>query len=482
MNWIQGKFFHSVREGAEVFRYPDWLDDLRNGIAGREFDAKYPWVRYMLRTLWQELFMIDIFGEGDDLVSLYFQPRIQSYPPDINRDVAITMDGALIWDTWDIISTYSWEKPRFSQITQKTRNILLSIAHFIESSQDDLTKKIRTSEGISARSLGIYNDPTDPDITKWKSDPGTMRSLMQAGGTIVKGTPWNPEYRDSKNQKDNISRIFYTHDKYQKFTESLLSQIQEKGSIFDAVLTMPRWGVAIWAHIAQWLGIDLGYVHAQSYGTSQQSGDLELGDFILPKSLRKKLDLYNADKKHNPRPRALLVDDMADTGKTLRATKQALEDMGFLVEVAVIFEKVTSSVKCAYALFRKMNGWIDQPGEGTHEWPTKGHNVWNTASHGLTQASLQIVTILRRVLASLWDPKRVIQFIIWKNDPYPWILAAASRSFPRKQLASFHPERPNSFGELYREAEPIYKEATLVISVVGGNVIAVLEDTTRKAI
>jgi hypothetical protein len=58
---------------------------------------------------------------------------------------------------------------------------------------------------------------------------------------------------------------------------------------------------------------------------------------------------------------------MADTGKTLRATKQALEDMGFLVEVAVIFEKVTSSIQCAYALFRKTNGWIDQPGEGTHE-------------------------------------------------------------------------------------------------------------------
>jgi hypothetical protein len=56
----------------------------------------------------------------------------------------------------------------------------------------------------------------------------------------------------------------------------------------------------------------------------------------------------------------LLVDDVADTGETLRLVREFCGDHVAEVRTAVLYEKPRSSVKCEY-VWRRTDLWIDFP-------------------------------------------------------------------------------------------------------------------------
>jgi hypoxanthine phosphoribosyltransferase len=58
--------------------------------------------------------------------------------------------------------------------------------------------------------------------------------------------------------------------------------------------------------------------------------------------------------------KVLLVDDVADTGETLRLVREFCGDHVAEVRTAVLYEKPRSSVKCEY-VWRRTDRWIDFP-------------------------------------------------------------------------------------------------------------------------
>ena len=58
--------------------------------------------------------------------------------------------------------------------------------------------------------------------------------------------------------------------------------------------------------------------------------------------------------------RMLIVDDVADTGHTLRVVKEFCADKVADTRIAVLYEKPQSVVKCEY-VWRRTDEWIDFP-------------------------------------------------------------------------------------------------------------------------
>ncbi len=204
----------------------------------------------------------------------------------------------------------------------------------------------------------------------------TNPSFIRAGWNFVIGEWWKEAYEDSK-----IPRIYFSYEDYRRFTEELLQKIKSSEIEYDAIVTMPKGGVAIGAHIARELKKPLGYFHANSYVTWDTQWEMTFGEFH--KSFN-----FPLPNKSQKKKKILLVDDLADSGNTFLKVKAYLESLGYEVDTAAIFHKDKPGVpEPTYCVFpRYPNLWIVQPTEGhIEDGPTKDHPVGDIGNHHITQ-------------------------------------------------------------------------------------------------
>lgn len=251
---------------------------------------------------------------------------------------------------------------------------------------------LNSAQGIPVKDV----EKSDLAGEEWVHDEAQWEAFKKAWWIVVRGTPW------IEGSSDTMVRTYFSYEDYGRLTANLIDQVRWNGNKYDAVLTMPRWGVTLGKSLAEWLWVDLWYVHAQSYWHTERAGQVDFWAQILPPSLTKKLDLY---KKWNwPQPVVLLTDDMADSGATFQKCVEQLEALGCRVDTATLFRKVPSSFHPTFTVIDSYpQMWIAQPGEAPFESSTKWNNVWNIQNDPTTLKILQI--------------KKLIERAIWACDP-----------------------------------------------------------------
>ncbi len=237
----------------------------------------------------------------------------------------------------------------------------------------------------------LWHNWGDERIQSYFKNP----SFLAAGGTLVFGETW----KDDTENDSGIPRVYFWYNEYARFTEKLTEKIQNSWVQYDAVVTMPKGGVAIGAHIAKTLGKPLGYYHANSYGTKDEQWGMNMGSFQRPPYFPKKW-------------RILLVDDLFDTGETSRRVRAELEAMGYTVDTAAIFHKDKPGVEvpthCLFPHYPPL--WIVQP----TEWHLEKGSM--TEWHKIGWIDKNIVTKQMEVVASeirnICGEKRDIRFFL----------------------------------------------------------------------
>jgi uncharacterized protein len=131
--------------------------------------------------------------------------------------------------------------------------------------------------------------------------------------------------------------------------EELASQIREDGFRPDAVLALARGGLPCAGALAYALGVkNMATLNVEFYTGVDERLDEPL---LLPPV--PDLSLLRAD-------RLLVVDDVADTGRTLALAREFCAEHGPEVRTAVLYEKPQSVVRCDF-VWRRTDRWINFP-------------------------------------------------------------------------------------------------------------------------
>jgi uncharacterized protein len=131
--------------------------------------------------------------------------------------------------------------------------------------------------------------------------------------------------------------------------EELASQIREDGFRPDAVLALARGGLPCAGALAYALGVkNMATLNVEFYTGVDERLDEPL---LLPPV--PDLSLLRAD-------RLLVVDDVADTGRTLALAREFCAEHGPEVRTAVLYEKPLSVVRCDF-VWRRTDRWINFP-------------------------------------------------------------------------------------------------------------------------
>jgi uncharacterized protein len=149
--------------------------------------------------------------------------------------------------------------------------------------------------------------------------------------------------------------LYVSWDEYHLLTERLALKVAASGWAFDQILCLARGGMRPGDVLSRVFDKPLAIMSTSSYraeaGTIQ--GRLDMAKYItMPKG-----ELAG---------RVLLVDDLADTGITLRAVVERLRSMPSIVELraAVIWVKGVSSYTPDYHVeLLPTSPWIHQPFE-----------------------------------------------------------------------------------------------------------------------
>ena len=149
--------------------------------------------------------------------------------------------------------------------------------------------------------------------------------------------------------------LYVSYDEYHNLIEKLAIKIHQSGWAFDTILCLARGGMRPGDILSRVFDKPLAIMSTSSYraeaGTIQ--GRLDMAKYItLPKG-----DLAG---------RVLLVDDLADTGHTLRAVVDRLRGMPSIAELraAVIWVKgVSTYVPDYHVETLPTSPWIHQPFE-----------------------------------------------------------------------------------------------------------------------
>ena len=152
---------------------------------------------------------------------------------------------------------------------------------------------------------------------------------------------------------DDGKHLYASWDQYHRLIERLALNIYESGWEFDQILCLARGGMRPGDVLSRIFDRPLGIMSTSSYryegGTLQ--GRLDMAKYItMPKG-----ELAG---------RVLLVDDLADSGVTLRAVVDRLRSMPAIVELrsAVIWVKGVSSYTPDYFVETlPTSPWIHQP-------------------------------------------------------------------------------------------------------------------------
>lgn len=158
--------------------------------------------------------------------------------------------------------------------------------------------------------------------------------------------------------------LYVSWDEYHLLTERLALKVHASGWQFDQILCLARGGMRPGDVLSRVFDKPLGIMSTSSYraeaGTIQ--GRLDMAKYItLPKG-----ELAG---------RVLLVDDLADSGVTLKAVVERLRSMPSITELrsAVIWTKgVSSYTPDYYVELLPSSPWIHQPFEEYDELRPEG--------------------------------------------------------------------------------------------------------------
>lgn len=132
-------------------------------------------------------------------------------------------------------------------------------------------------------------------------------------------------------------------------TRALAQQIADDGYRPDIVLAVARGGLLPAGAVAYALGVkNVFTMNVEFYTGIDQRLDFPV---MLPPLLNR-VDLTDR--------RVLIVDDVADTGATLRLVEDFCADHVAESRAAVLYEKAQSSVRCPY-VWKRTDDWIDFP-------------------------------------------------------------------------------------------------------------------------
>lgn len=151
--------------------------------------------------------------------------------------------------------------------------------------------------------------------------------------------------------------LYVSYDEYHNLIEKLAIKIHQSGWTFDTILCLARGGLRPGDILSRVFDKPLAIMSTSSYrsdaGTVQ--GNLDIARFITT-------------PKGDIAGKVLLVDDLADSGKTLSAViKQLKSNYEPISELrsAVIWTKGLSTFTPDYSVeFLPTNPWIHQPFEG----------------------------------------------------------------------------------------------------------------------
>jgi hypoxanthine phosphoribosyltransferase len=151
--------------------------------------------------------------------------------------------------------------------------------------------------------------------------------------------------------------LYVSYDEYHNLIEKLAIKIHQSGWNFDTILCLARGGLRPGDILSRVFNKPLAIMSTSSYrsdaGTVQ--GNLDIARFITT-------------PKGEIAGKVLLVDDLADSGKTLNAViKQLKSNYEPISELrsAVIWTKGLSMFTPDYSVeFLPTNPWIHQPFEG----------------------------------------------------------------------------------------------------------------------
>lgn len=154
---------------------------------------------------------------------------------------------------------------------------------------------------------------------------------------------------------DDGKHLYVSWDEYHLLTERLALKVHASGWAFDQILCLARGGMRPGDVLSRVFDKPLGIMSTSSYraeaGTIQ--GRLDMAKYItMPKG-----ELAG---------RVLLVDDLADSGVTLKAVVERLRGMPAITELrsAVIWTKrVSAYTPDYYVEMLETSPWIHQPFE-----------------------------------------------------------------------------------------------------------------------
>ncbi|MEP7311148.1 MAG: phosphoribosyltransferase family protein [Pseudomonadota bacterium] len=152
------------------------------------------------------------------------------------------------------------------------------------------------------------------------------------------------------------THLYVSYDEYHHLIEKLAILVHRSGWQFDNILCLARGGMRPGDILSRIFGVPLAIMSTSSYravaGTLQ--GHLDIARYITT-------------PRGEIAGRVLLVDDLADTGHTLKNVYDMLKvNYGTITELrtAVIWTKAMSTFKADYSVeFLATNPWIHQPFE-----------------------------------------------------------------------------------------------------------------------
>jgi uncharacterized protein len=151
--------------------------------------------------------------------------------------------------------------------------------------------------------------------------------------------------------------LYVSYDEYHNLIEKLALKIHQSGWQFDTILCLARGGMRPGDILSRIFNKPLAIMSTSSYraGEGTVQGHLDIARFITT-------------PKGEIAGKVLLVDDLADSGHTLKAVVDLLKgNYKPITELrtAVIWTKAVSVFDCDYSVEHlPTNPWIHQPFEG----------------------------------------------------------------------------------------------------------------------
>ena len=151
--------------------------------------------------------------------------------------------------------------------------------------------------------------------------------------------------------------LYVSYDEYHNLIEKLAIKIHQSGWRFDTILCLARGGMRPGDILSRIFDKPLAIMSTSSYraDAGTQQGKLDIAHYITT-------------PRGEIAGRVLLVDDLADTGHTLKAVVDQLRSNYEAISElrsAVIWTKSVSTFAADYSVeFLPTNPWIHQPFEG----------------------------------------------------------------------------------------------------------------------